>query len=299
MNIYTIIVTYNGMKWYDKSFSSLLMSSVPVNVLVIDNASTDGTIDYIRKHFPNIHLIESKENLGFSKANNIGIKYAIEKNADYIFLLNQDAWVETDTIEKLLQTFLHNKMVGIASPIHLNGTYAGLDNGFRHYIGYYCISDAYMNNLQPYYEVPFVNAAAWLISRECIEKVGGFDTSLFKHYGEDDNYSQRVYYHGMKIVINTQCTICHDREQRKISPSDSSFNVDDPYYYEKCSKANILIDYDFNQQIINKKNSLIKAFLRLRFKTIKRLKRELNIEKQIAYSRENNKKGGLVWLDHM
>ena len=132
------------MKWYDKSFSSLLMSSVPVNVLVIDNASTDGTIDYIRKHFPNIHLIESKENLGFSKANNIGIKYAIEKNADYIFLLNQDAWVETDTIEKLLQTFLHNKMVGIASPIHLNGTYAGLDSGFRHYIGYYCISNAHM-----------------------------------------------------------------------------------------------------------------------------------------------------------
>ena len=130
MKIFAIVVTYNGMKWYDRCFGSLRDSETTVETVVIDNASCDDTIEYIKTHFPSIHLIESKENLGFAKANNIGIRYAIDNNADYVFLLNQDAWIEKDTLTVLLRTFEENEHVGIAAPLQLNGSYTGFDHMF-------------------------------------------------------------------------------------------------------------------------------------------------------------------------
>lgn len=299
MKIIAIIVTYNGMRWYDRCFSSLQKSTIPVDVVVVDNASSDNTLEYLSKWYPKLHVISSKENLGFAKANNIAINFALNQQADYVFLLNQDAWVEENTIELLLHTFLDNDNVGIASPMHLNGSYTGLDNYFCTCVGNACISDMYMNRIKRYYSVPMVNAAAWLISNECLQKVGGFDTLLFKHYGEDDNYAQRVLYHGLKIVINTRCTICHDREYRRDEPIDSPFNVGNTYYYYINQKSNVLTDYDEYKLIRSKRIDLIKAYIYFQPKKIKRLKMEIELDKRILYSRSVNKTlyGGLKWLE--
>ena len=103
VSIYTIIVTYNGLKWYDRCFGSLRTSDVPVHTVVIDNASSDGSVAYIREHFPEVTVIEEKENLGFAKANNVGMRYALDHGADYVFLLNQDAWiVQPDTLARMI-----------------------------------------------------------------------------------------------------------------------------------------------------------------------------------------------------
>ena len=72
--IYLIIVTYNAMKWAEKCFSSLRKSSVPVHTMVVDNGSTDGTQEFNKTHFPEVEFIQSAENLGFGKANNLGIE---------------------------------------------------------------------------------------------------------------------------------------------------------------------------------------------------------------------------------
>lgn len=81
--IYFIIVTYNAMKWAEKCFSSLRNSSIPVHTIVVDNGSIDGTQDYIKSQFPDVELIQSAENLGFGKANNIGIEKAYKNGADF------------------------------------------------------------------------------------------------------------------------------------------------------------------------------------------------------------------------
>ena len=70
MKIFSIIVTYNGMRWYDRCLGSLRNSELPVETIVIDNASSDDSVNYIKANFPEVHLIESNENLGFAKANN-------------------------------------------------------------------------------------------------------------------------------------------------------------------------------------------------------------------------------------
>ena len=154
MKIFVIIVTYKGKQWYECCFTSLRASTIPIQTIVIDNASNDGTCEYIKERFPEIHLIESKENLGFGRANNIGIRYALEKGCDYVFLLNQDAWIEQDTIEKLINIHKLNPSYGILSPIHLNKSKNKIEKGLLHYIADYkttdfqLISDLYFGKLQ-------------------------------------------------------------------------------------------------------------------------------------------------------
>ncbi len=279
MKFFSIIVTYNGMQrnCIQKCLDSLFASSVQTEIIVIDNGSTDGCVEFIKQNYPQVDLIVTNENLGFAKANNIGIRKAYDKGADYFFLINQDVWIEGNTIEKLVEAFKQLPKAGIVSPIHLNANKSKLDYSFtdsiiQQYTPNF-ISDLYLDHLQDFYETKMVNAAAWLICRQCIEKVGGFDTLVFYHYGEDDNYCQRVLYHGFKIYITTKTTICHDTEERK---GDWTFN-----FQEKQAKiartvflANVLLDDHILNDLIGhvkKKLSLvyfIKRMLLLNLKTL-------------------------------
>ncbi|MBR4454458.1 MAG: glycosyltransferase family 2 protein [Bacteroidales bacterium] len=298
MKIFSIIVAYNGMQWYERCLGSLRDSGMPIETIVVDNASIDETVTYIKEHFPNVILIESKKNLGFAKANNIGIKRALDSGADYIFLLNQDAWVEKDTLSKLVQTFNENENVGIVSPIHLNGTYTGLDWGFLHCVSDDLISDLYVHKLKKFYQVNFVNAAAWLVSAESIKKVGGFDTLLFQHYGEDDNYCQRVIYHGFKILLNTQCTICHDRQER-CRENENTYRqqyFSQEYKVLKVRLGNINHVEDMDKRIRMYYLYMLKSILCLNIKKLCRQKKEIQLLKQIKQSRQINKTTGAHWL---
>jgi GT2 family glycosyltransferase len=204
--VFVIIVTYNGSKWIEKCINSLLHSTYPIDIVVVDNYSTDNSVELL-KQFSQIHLILSKENLGFGKANNIGIDYALKNNADYVFLLNQDTWIFDETISNLVAVAQNNPSFGIVSPMHFSGDEKTLDEGF---VTYYSrkIGENLDKNIVI---VPFVNAAAWLVSSACLRKVGGFE-SLFGHYGEDRNYCDRVLYHQFQIVIAENAKICHDRK---------------------------------------------------------------------------------------
>jgi len=98
-----LIVSYNFEQWIDKCIKSVLDSSIHAAILVVDNYSIDSTCQILKKKYPEVTLIESKENAGFGKANNIGMEYIINNGFEYAFLLNQDAWIEKNTIEKLLE----------------------------------------------------------------------------------------------------------------------------------------------------------------------------------------------------
>lgn len=216
MKTVVVIVTYNPKQWLDKCLSSLKNSTIDLKVIVVDNKSTDGSPGLIKNNFPEVNLIEEDENIGFGRANNIGIKKALDDGAQYVFLLNQDAWIEPNTIENLIVAQQKEPEYGIVSPMHLNGKGDALDYKFSLYIKpsncKNLYSDIYLKKIKTtIYDVGFVNAAAWLISRDCIEKVGGFNPSFF-HYGEDDNYIQRIKYHSFKLGVLPNCNIFHDRE---------------------------------------------------------------------------------------
>ena len=135
--IYLIIVTYNAMKWAERCFSSLRKSSVALQTIVVDNGSGDGTQDYIKTNFPEVDFIQSPENLGFGKANNLAIEMAFKNGADFFYLMNQDAWLYEDSIEKLLEvyySFPNKEDIGIMSPMHLDGSEKKLDLFLDKYI---------------------------------------------------------------------------------------------------------------------------------------------------------------------
>lgn len=202
--VVVIIVTYNGSKWLNKCLQSLQQSVLPISVIAVDNASTDNSVA-ILKQFSFVEVIQSETNLGFGKANNIGIQKALEQNFDYYFLLNQDTWIKPDAIQNLVEVASQNEEFGIVSPLHFSPDETSLDANFEMY--WNRKTNSISSDID---EVPFVNAAAWLLSKRVIDKVGYFEP-LFDHYGEDRNYADRVRYHDFKMVVVKNSKIYHDR----------------------------------------------------------------------------------------
>lgn len=215
--IAVIIATYQAEPWIRPCLDSVLVSNIPVSVYIVDNASKDNTVAILQKEYAGkIFLHQSKKNLGFGKANNIAIKQAYHDGADYFFLLNQDAFIAKDTLGILTEVFESAPLnkYGVLSPLHLNGKGDALDFGFDSYLqkGDSNVYEAIKNKqfVASIIDVPFVNAAGWMISRYCIEKVGLFNP-LFFHYGEDDNYGNRLSFHNLKIGIVQKALLWHNR----------------------------------------------------------------------------------------
>lgn len=216
--IYAIIVTYNAMKWAERCFMSLRESITPVTPVVIDNGSTDDTISYIKEHFPEVHIIINSKNVGFGQANNQGIQYAYKQGATHFLLLNQDAWIYTETLSKLLSIQIENN-IDLLSPIHLSGDGTIMDKDFF-YAFIECdenknkmVSSLLLDERPDYFFTEqTICAAAWFLPRSTIETIGGFDPIYF-HYGEDNNYIQRLKYHQKKVAVCPNAFILHDRKQ--------------------------------------------------------------------------------------
>ena len=196
MKILTIIVSYNFEKWIERCLGSLKASSHPTDIIVIDNCSNDRTVEIIKTQYTYVRLIENHANLGFGKANNIGMQLALKEGYDAVFLLNQDAWIGSDTLATLAEQSVKHPEFGILSPVHLNGSGEELDKGFASYAQL-----ASINNLPHRHEpisCPFINAAFWFIPVSTLQRTGGF-SPLFYHYGEDKDYVNRLHFHQYKI----------------------------------------------------------------------------------------------------
>lgn len=216
-DILVIVVSFNATVWLERCLGSIAASFHQADALIIDNCSTDGTPDTIQEKWPQFKLIRSKENLGFGAANNIGLRYALEKGYRYVYLLNQDAYLERDTLEVLIGMMASQSGAGfgIISPLQRDAA-GNLDRNFDKKCGKYLkrhIGSAMI-------EVPFVMAAHWLMSADCIRLVGGFSPA-FKQYGEDDNYIDRLHYNGLKCAVVPSTSAIHDRGERKVTRADA------------------------------------------------------------------------------
>jgi len=210
-NVLAIIVTYNALPWVERCLGSLAASSLVPDVLVVDNDSTDGTADAVRSFAAShpsisIEINESYTNLGFALANNLGFEWALSRNYDYVYLLNQDAWVASDALYALVNAARDNIGYGVFSPLQMNAAMDSLDTGF-----------AKFNKFVPSHIAvspsKFFPAAHWLIPVAALRKVGAFSPT-FHHYGEDDNWMDRLHYHGLKAGVVPAAKAVHDRQGR-------------------------------------------------------------------------------------
>lgn len=274
--ILVIIVTYNAMPWANRCLTSLRQSYVPCDVVIIDNGSTDGTQEYIQSNFPEVELIRNKENLGFGQANNIGLQKALDKKYEFVYLLNQDAWILKDTFEHLINASEAHPEYGVLSPMQMKADGLHFEEKFRSYIIPHhqvfspsLTEDMFFQRVKDVYEVSFVMAAHWLITSKCLSTVGGFSPT-FPHYGEDDNYLNRTNYWKFKIGIVPSARAVHDRGDNQWSVEKEMYVND--YLGSLVSFSNPLRRESLNTKIIqllkrgirNRQMDLIKYALRLK-----------------------------------
>lgn len=216
-----VIVTYNAMQWVERCLDSVRTSSVHADVLVVDNCSSDGTRECIKSDYPEVELVESESNLGFGAGNNIGLRLALDRGYKFVYLLNQDAWLEKHTLRTLLAA--SRPEYGILSPMQKDAS-GRLDRNFvRKCSRQLKMLKHVTADDRLVLTVPFVMAAHWLMRRDAIEKVGAFSPA-FTQYGEDDNYIDRLHYCGLKCGVVPAASAVHDRAQRKL-PRDKKMRL--------------------------------------------------------------------------
>jgi len=231
--VYAVIVSWNGGKWIRRALESLQKSSVALRTVIVDNASTDDTVDIVQAGFNDVEVLTMPANLGFGNAANQGIRHALSQGADYVLLVNQDARIAPGTVEGLTALLEKHQDFGIVSPLSL--TYEGdeIDHKFLQNVqgSKDLISDIFLDKMKTLYDVAFVPAAVWLLSRRILEQVGGFDPVFFM-YGEDNDYCNRARYHGFKIGLAPRAMAYHDHG--KTAEKSYSFDRYANKFYSEC-----------------------------------------------------------------
>lgn len=242
-----VVVTFNGQHCIGPCLDSICetRSELDVFTYLVDNLSTDTTLQIARSYLfrfgDHLRIVESNANLGFGIGNNIGISAALADGADYVFLLNQDAMVEPQSIGQLVQFLDTHKEFGVCSPLHMSPNWKQVD--IKTYEGYLrthasqFVRDALVGRVGDYYEIFGVNAAAWFFRRSTFDTVGGFDP-LFFMYGEDDDYLNRLRFHGVRFALVPSIRILHLRES-PLAPPIGGF-VDAVLRKSKRCESNLL-----------------------------------------------------------
>lgn len=225
MDISIIIVNWNTKKLLENCLSSIFKFTKDLNfeVIVVDNGSSDGSQDQTRKEFPQVKLVSNKENLGFTKANNQGLKIA---KGNYCLLLNSDTYLIENSFLKLVERARELKNLGAIGPLLLNenktiqqsvGFFPHLPQVFwwMSFVDdlpggailkpYHVDHDSFYNKEQ---ETDWVTAAAILIPREIIQKIGSLDEKIFM-YGEEVEWCYRIKKAGFKVYFSPITKIIH------------------------------------------------------------------------------------------
>lgn len=212
-----IVLNWNGKKDTLACLESLKDLSYPnYETIVVDNGSTDGSIAAIVERFPQLLLIETGDNLGFAEGNNVGIRKALERGAELLFLLNNDTVVASDILECFVETFrLHPEAGILGAKIflhdqrdtldHLGGTW-NPKTGVFEFIGLRQKEDG--RQLQDPQEIDYVCGAGLIVKRAVIEAVGYLEPRFFLIWEESD-FCFRARKAGFKTMTCPQAKLWH------------------------------------------------------------------------------------------
>jgi len=204
-----IIVNWNDKDVIVECIQSILdQNRNKIDIIISDNGSKDDSIEFIRKRFPSIKIIENGKNLGFGSAINRGLGLA---KGDYLLFLNSDLKLHSKCVGELAKVLENDSNVGGTIPKILHIDQQNIINSLGVLINYTGI--AYPNLLgqkDPGYQEPFESACGgiFMLKREVYETVGGFDEDLFL-YHEDHDLSWRIRLAGWHLKVIPQAIMCH------------------------------------------------------------------------------------------
>lgn len=214
--VFIVILNWNGRQLLEDCIKSLQDITHPnYSILVVDNGSSDGSVQMVSQKYPQIEIIQNETNLGFSKANNIGINRALAKGADYVLLLNNDVEVAPDFLHKLVEVAERDEKIGIVGPkiyyydrpkvIWFAGGVINFRYGGGGHIGHNQIDRGQYNQIK---EVDYISGCAMLIKKEVIEKIGLLDEDYFI-YSEDTDLCYRAHKADFRNLYVPSAVIWH------------------------------------------------------------------------------------------
>lgn len=278
-----VIVNWNTKLHLIKCLKSIKLQNINIQVIVVDNGSTDGSQEAIKKTFPWVKLIEIGENVGFPKGNNIGIK---QSDGKYVLLLNPDTKLSEGNLEEMYRFMEENSEVGMATcRINYPDGRIQYEAG-RNFpsLSMFLFEAFYLHMLFPKNkvfnkrlignwdhnssrEVPCISGAYMFIRKKVIDEIGLLDDAIFMYF-EDIDYCYRTKVGGWKIFYYNDNSIIHcSGAARKKSEMDFRGNqVDVPYRFflkhHSLSEANYF-------RIIYLLNCLVKIVISLVLQPIK------------------------------
>lgn len=257
MDVSIIIVNYNTKDLISNCLKSIFEQTVEVKfeIIVVDNASIDGSQQLLKNNFPNILLIESPENLGFGKANNLGAKHAKGK---YLFLLNSDTELIENSIKFLIEYFEQEKEIKLGAvgcklvnknldPQASFGNFPSIyqelfEYGLRKIFNSYYnkkLSIGILGEENCIRAVDYLSGADILIQKKIFDSINGFDEDFFLYY-EETEMCFRLKKRGYEIIWNPLTKIIHiEGASSKNNNFNNYLKLRQYYkskflYYKKC-----------------------------------------------------------------
>lgn len=202
-----VLVNYNGETYIKDCIDSLLSQTYKnIELLFWDNNSEDNSVNIVKEYYPNIHLIESKCNYGFAKANNIAVKNLLKMGVEYILLLNVDTVSDSHLIEYLLEIADEKTVTTAHIYINTKGRniwYAGgelqLDIGKSRHL------QLKSKNAT---KVTFISGCCMMIHKKIIERYGLFDTDYYLYY-EDTDLCMRWFLNNINMYYIPEAKLWH------------------------------------------------------------------------------------------
>lgn len=214
--ITAVVVTFQGSPYVSGCLASLLSAvanPASMRVMVVDNASSDGTVAILRREFPDIDVLRSDTNVGYGAACNRAVA---ESNSDYVAVVNQDVVSKPGWIDRLVEVLEHSPQLALATPKILVKDDPGRINACGnapHYTGItacrgYNRPHAAFDRIE---HILAVSGAAFVVRRSAFESVGGFDASFFLYF-EDTDLSLRLRLAGYGCVYVPEAIVLHEFE---------------------------------------------------------------------------------------
>ena len=207
-----IIVTYNHKKYMTDCLTSVLGND-PLEVIVVDNGSTDGTPEFIEENFPEVKVIRSPKNMGYGGGNNLGVVHA---RGEYVVILNPDTKVGKNWLEELLKPLgKEEKLITTPKILTYDGSKINTCGNIDHFTG---LTFTRGLNESPekfdrFEYLSGLSGACFAMRRTDYLELGGFDEN-FLTYMEDAEFSWRAHAEGFKILYVPTSIVYHDYELR-------------------------------------------------------------------------------------
>ena len=200
--IFIIILNYNGKNVIKNCLASVFKADYPnFEVVVVDNNSSDGSFEFAKANFSKAHFIKNEENFGYAAGNNVGIRFALERMADYVLLLNNDTEVEKDFLTRLLEVSEKEKKSGLLSPVIFKGDDKAVwfSGGKVNWLTMRTNHSQAVKTVD-FYETDVISGCAMLVKAEVFKKIGLLDEDFFL-YWEDADFSVRARRAGFKNLV--------------------------------------------------------------------------------------------------